>query len=191
MERGDLSVHAAAVEVDGKAILLAAPGRHGKTTLALAFHLQGYRVLSEDLACCRVRPSLELLPGPAMLRVRSDVYAGHAPPGTHVVRTQSDRVYLGLDDDRKGSSAPVPIVAVVFLRESPHDMAIGRVAPPAALADLWALNFRLPTSESRARSFQQLSWLAGEVPVWNLYRPLRLENLEPTVARIVTQIAGD
>ncbi len=191
MERGDLALHAAAVDVDGSAVLLAAPGRHGKTTLALAFHLQGYRVLSEDLACCRVRPSLELLPGPAILRVRSDVYAGHPPSGTHVVLTRSDRVYLGLDDDRKGSSAPVPIAAVVFLRESLHDTTIERVAPPVALADLWALSFRLRTSESQARSFQQLSRLAGEVPMWNLYRPLHMDNLEPTVARIVAQIDQD
>jgi hypothetical protein len=189
MARGDLSLHAAAVEVDGGAILLAAPGRYGKTTLALAFHRHGYRVLSEDLACCRVSPSLELLPGPAMLRVRPDVYAGHPPRGTHVVLTRPDRVYLALDDECKGGSAPVPIAAIVFLRESPDEFRIERAAPPVALADLWALSFRIRTAEGRTRSFQQLSRMAGKLPIWNVYRPLRLPNLDPTVAHIVERIA--
>lgn len=188
MHRGDLSLHAAAVEVGGRAVLLAAPGRYGKTTLALAFHLHGYRVLSEDLACCRVSPSLELLPGPALLRVRTDIYSGHAPAGTQVVLERPDRVYLALDDDRKGSSAPVPIAAIIFLRESPDGLRMERCAPSVALADLWALNFRLRTAAGRARSFRQLSQLAGVLPTWNLCRPLRLASLDATVARIVGQI---
>lgn len=122
------------------------------------------------------------MPGPALVRMRPDVYAG-PPPGTHVVAARSDRVYLGLDDDRKGESSPVPIRAIVFLREG-DDLKLERVAPSVAVADLWHLNFRLATSEFRARSFQQLSRIAGSVPCWNVYRPLRLSSLEPTVALI-------
>ena len=53
MDRGDFPLHAATVELDSGAVLFAAPSRYGKTTLALAFHRHGYRVLSEDLVCCR------------------------------------------------------------------------------------------------------------------------------------------
>jgi len=185
MHRGDIPLHAAAVEVDGGAVALAAPGRHGKTTLALAFHERGYRLLTEDLTCCRFSQGPELLPGPALLRIRPDVYDGHAPPGTHVVLARRDRVYLALDDDRRGSSAPVPIRAIVFLRESPDELRIERAAAWVALADLWSLSFRFPTSAGRARSFGQLARLAGAVPTWNLYRPLRRTSLDATVARIV------
>src|SRR5262245_27381602 len=41
---GDMALHASAVEVANKAVLFAAPGRFGKTTLAFAFHQRGYRV---------------------------------------------------------------------------------------------------------------------------------------------------
>jgi len=191
MHRGDLSLHAAAVEVGAGAVVLAAPGRYGKTTLALAFHRHGHRVLSEDLTCCRVTASPEVLPGPALLRVRADMYDGHAPQGTRVLMTRPDRVYLGLDDDRKGSSAPVPIKAIVFLRESAADMRLERVPAPQALADLWALSFRLQTDEGRARSFRQLTRLVGALPAWNLYRPLRQASLEATVARLAEQFAED
>ena len=68
--------------------------------------------------CCRSEPSCEVLPGPALVRVRTDVYDGESPEGTHVIVARPDRVFLGLNDDRKGSSAPVPIKAIVFLREA-------------------------------------------------------------------------
>lgn len=192
MRRGDLSLHAAAVEVDGGAVVLAGPGRYGKTTLALAFHRYGFRVLSEDLACCRPGPAPAILPGPALLRVRPDIYDGQgpAPSGTHVVLARPDRVYLGLDDDRKGGSGPVPIVAIVFLRESGGDLRMERAPAPVAIADMWALNFRFPTSEGRARSFQQLARLAGTLPAWNLFRPKQLTSLEATVAEIAHHARG-
>jgi len=175
MHRGDVPLHAAAVEVGGAGVLLAAPRRHGKTTLALAFHRLGYRVLCEDLACCRLGGPPALLPGPALLRIRPDVYDGHPPAGTHIALARDDRVYVALDDDRKGGSAPVPIKAIVFLRESADDLRLER----------------FPTDEARARSFHQLTRLANALPAWNLYRPVRLASLDATVARIVEELDRD
>jgi hypothetical protein len=195
MRRGDLSLHAAAVEVPAGAVVLAGPGRYGKTTLALAFHRHGFRVLSEDLTCCRAGGGAPpaILPGPALLRVRPDIYDGQGPPppGTHVVLARPDRVYLGFDEGRKGGSGPVPIAAVVFLRESAGEVRLERVPAPVAIADLWALNFRLPTSEGRARSFQHLTQLAAALPTWNLHRPMSLASLEETVAEVVRHAAGN
>ena len=88
--RGDFVIHAAAVEVDGSAILLAAPGRFGKTTLALAFHRQGYRLLTEDTACCGGSAAPVLFPGPTSVRLRPDMFGGQAPPGTSVVAVRND-----------------------------------------------------------------------------------------------------
>ena len=183
IDRGDFPLHAATVELRTGAVLLAAPSRYGKTTLALAFHRHGYRVLSEDLVCCRPGTSCEVLAGPALVRMRTDVYNGSPPRGMHVVVKRPDRIYLGLDDDHKGASAPVPIKAIVFLRQG-DELRIEPVSPAVAVADLWHLNFHLATNEFRARSFQQLTRLAGVVPSWNVYRPLRLANLDATVALI-------
>ena len=36
--QGDLSLHSAAIERNGRAVIVAAPGQHGKTTFALALH---------------------------------------------------------------------------------------------------------------------------------------------------------
>jgi hypothetical protein len=185
MQRGDFFLHAAAVEFDKGSLLFAAPGRHGKTTLAMAFHRQGYRVISEDSACCRLTPAPALLPGPAMMRIRPDVFDGRAPNGTRIAAVYDDRIYLVIDENRRGSDDPVPIQALVLLRESANGVHLERMPPHKALPDLWALSFRFPNDADRARCFKQLSGLAASIPVWNLYRPLRLDSLGPTVDRIV------
>jgi len=189
INRGDFPLHSATVELGSGAVLFAAPSRYGKSTLALAFHKHGYRVLSEDLVCCRPGAACEVLPGPALVRMRTDVYDGSPPRGTHSVVARPDRIYLGLDDDRKGTSAPVPIRAIVFLREA-EDLRMEPVAPSVAVADLWHLNFHLATNETRGRSFQQLTRLAGAVPCWNVHRPLRLASLEETVDLIAERFDG-
>jgi hypothetical protein len=189
MRRGDFFVHAAAAQVDERAILFAAPGRHGKTTLAMAFHQLGYRVLSEDSACCRLGPEPAILPGPALMRVRPDVFDGAAPAGTHIAAVYKDRVYLVIDEDRRGNDDPVPIQALILLRESENGIHLDRVPPHEALSDLWALTFHFPENVDRARCFSQLSGLAASVPIWNLYRPLRLDRLSDTVAQIVKHLS--
>jgi hypothetical protein len=188
MYRGDFFLHAAAVEVNGGAVLLAAPGRYGKTTLAMAFHLEGYRVLSEDTACCRLAASPVLLPGPALLRMRPDMFDGSAPAGTHVVESYDDRIFLAFDSDRRGNDDPVPIKAIVLLRESANEIHLDRVPAQKSLPDLWALGFRLPTDAARARSFVQLSGLVSNISIWNLYRPLRVSDLRKTVAKIIRSL---
>ena len=62
LERGDLSMHAAAVEVGGGAVVLAGPSRYGKTTLAAAFAAAGHRVLAEDMATCTLRDAASCIP---------------------------------------------------------------------------------------------------------------------------------
>ena len=185
MERGDFALHAAAVEVNGCAIILAAPGRFGKTTLAVGFHRQGYRLLTEDTACCSLAPEPFLFPGPTSIRLRPDIFDGQAPPGTTVVSIRNDRIHLGLNSDRIGDGQRVPIRAIVFLRESSGDTLLERVNPGKAIPDLWSLNFRFQNDAQLRRSFKQLTGLASATSVWNLHRPLHLASLDEVVLRVV------
>jgi hypothetical protein len=184
--RGDLPLHAAAVDVDGSALLLAAPGRYGKTTLAGAFVAAGHRLLSEDVACCRSQPTPSVLPGPAMLRIRRDMYERLEFPGTDVVAEDPDRVYLTIDESTRGDGSPVPIRGVVFLRRSEESWRMERLPREKAVPDLWALSLNLPTDESRADCFRGVTAIAARVPVWNLYRRLSVDQLPETVDRIVS-----
>jgi len=170
VRRGDVPLHGAAVEVDGRALLLCGPSRAGKTTLAAACLSAGHRVLTEDLGCCRLLPSPAVLPGPAMLRVRPDVYGRFRFPGTTVVGRDDERVHLALEGDLRGDGRPVPLQAIVFLRTS-DQLRSERIRPQEALRDLWALSLKLPEDEDRARCFHGLVQLTASVPIWNFYRP--------------------
>jgi hypothetical protein len=186
IRRGDLSLHAASVDVDGSAILLAAPGRFGKTTLASGFLNAGYRLLSEDVSCFRLLPEPQALPGPMLLRVRRDVYEQIELPGTYPVLSEPERVHLTADGSLRGDGSPVPIRAVVFLREGRGTTLMERVEPAQGLPDLWALSWKLPTDADRARCFRGTASLATSVPMWNLYRELRMDQLQEVVETIVS-----
>jgi hypothetical protein len=187
MTRGYVAVHAAAVDVDGSALLLAAPGRFGKTTLAAAFARQGYRLLAEDTTCYRPSSDPSVLPGLAMLRIRPDVHEHLVIPGATVVAEDPERVFVVLDESARGDSEPVPLRGVVFLRVWDRDeIMLERVASDRVIPDLWTLTFNLPDDRSRAECFQAVVGLATSVPIWNLYRRLSFEQLPAVIERIVS-----
>jgi hypothetical protein len=189
LARGDLPLHAAAVEVGGRAVLLAAPSRSGKTTLAAALSAAGHRLLAEDLCCVRVRDgAAELLPGPALLRVRVDMLGAAPLPPARRAAPDDDRLHLALEGDMRGSGAPVPVAAVVVLHTAGEEVELRRIEPAAALPDLFALSFHLPEPDARARCFEQLAALADAVLVHALSRPLRVEAL-PATMEAVTSLA--
>jgi len=177
--RGDLSLHAAAVEIGSGAVILAAPSKFGKSTLAFALQKAGHRMLSEDLICCRPSTS-EAIPGPALFRIRPDVFDGRLPKGLFIVSRRRDRVIVAFDEATRGSGRPLPIRGIVFLREGPQ-LGIESVPRPTALKDLWRLSFRTGTEDARADSFRQLTQLASTVPCWNLNRPLLLDSMSSVV----------
>jgi len=186
--RGDLPLHAAAVEVGGKALLIAAPGVFGKTTLAAAFARAGHRVLAEDLSCLRLVDGAAIIPGPAMLRLRRDVAEEiELPPGT-VVLDEPLRVHLALEHATRGDCLPVPVRAVVVLKPGKDEIRLDPVPAAEGIRDLLALSFRLPSDEAHRRAFEGVASLVRRVPVWELSRPDGLALLPEVVDKIVTNV---
>ena len=184
LARGDLPLHAAAIEIDGEAVLLAAPGTFGKTTLAAGCARLGYRLLAEDLTCLRLLSPAEVIPGPAMLRVRRDVAEQLEMPFAERLEAGDDRLHLALDADRRGDGAPVPIRAVVFLHSRPDALELVRAEQGQAVRDLFALSFRLPGTDEASRAFTGVADLVARIRAWNLFYPRRLQDLDRTVEKI-------
>lgn len=183
--RGDIPLHASAIEIDGAAVILAAPGNFGKTTLAAGFHRAGFRVLSEDLTCLRRSPEPAAIPGPAMIRLRRDVADRLDLPEAELIVESSKRACYAFDPKRRGDSAPVPIRAALVLLPSADGIRLERAPAADAVRDLWAVSGMLPTDEDLSRRFEAVADLASTVPVYNLYRPPSFEALEGTVERVV------
>jgi hypothetical protein len=188
LRSGQLPLHAAAVVVDGQAVLLAAPGRHGKTTLAAAFHQAGFHLLSEDVSRVTAdHPEPSVYPGAAMLRLRHDVQAVLGDlPGTEVVLEDADRVHLRLRGARRGGGVPVPVAAVVMLHVGEDSPRLEQIDAIEATRDLWALSFKLPSASDRQRTFLAAGSFAAAVPAWKLTRPLTIAALPEVIDRIVT-----
>ncbi len=185
LARGDTTLHAAAVQVDDYAILLAAPGRHGKTSLSASFVAQGHRLLTEDLSCLRISSSgAELIPGPTGLRIRPDMTDLVPLPGYEEVGRYDDRVVLN-PVGGVGDCTPVRVGAIIFLSEFGHRSELAPVAPGDAVRDLWFLSFHLPNDADRARKFQALVDLAAAVPVLRFVRPHDRTKLKENVDFII------
>lgn len=187
LARGDLPLHAAAVESDG-AILLAAPSGFGKTMLSAFMVANGLRLLAEDLSCIRLGPEPSVVPGPAMLRLRRGLAERLELSHTHELSSRDDRVHLALDGALRGDCRPVAIRAVVLLHEDDDGVSLERVPREAAVRDLWSLSFRIPRDADRERCFRGVAELAESVPIWSLRYPRRLDVLAQAAGRVLTGV---
>jgi hypothetical protein len=181
---GDLLLHAAAVEVSGRALLLTGSGRAGKTTMAAALHNAGHRLLSDDA----IRISFEsgqpqALPGPALLRLRHDV-AGQLPvKEMQALMSTTEKVFLCPEPDRRGTGDPIPVAAVVSL-DWAEDVRMTPSPLEESLALLWPRAFYLPSEESRSSVFHGLMNLLEGVPTYRLLRPPDFAQLERVISQL-------
>jgi hypothetical protein len=185
--RGGLVLHASAVEVGGRAVLFAAPGGHGKTTLAATMAARGHRLLSEDLIRCAVGDPV-VFPGPAMLKLRHDVAGWLELPGSQVA-SDPQKIHLALSAQSRGSGEAVPLAAVFFLHQA-VEISLDRRDPVPALNDLWSISLNIPNTPGRAACFQQIADLASVVPIFDLRRPLTADTLDAVVERVLDVCAA-
>jgi hypothetical protein len=188
LERGDVPLHAAAVEINGGAVVLAAPGTHGKSTLSAAFSEAGFRLLSEDVVCLRSTGVPTVLPGPATFRLRPDVVDQLVVQSAERVAGSPDRPRFSLRSDARGDGGAVPLRAILLLRDSEEPPMVEPLTVQDAIPDLWALSLRL-SNDDGARCFRALVESASGVPVFNLRRRLRIDDLPATVACVVDAVS--
>ena len=185
--RGDLSFHAAAVDVGGAALIIGAPTQSGKTTLAAAFWREGHRVLSEDLACVRMGPEPVVIPGPTMLRLRPDMAEQMGVASMPDVISGRGRFRIVQDDDGLSGADPVPVRAVIMLVGESDHVSMTAMPSVEAIPHLWELVFRMPEHFDSAQCFADVADLAGRVPVWALRRPMTVESLPGVVAALASR----
>jgi len=177
--RGDLALHAAAVESDGRAIVFCGPSLRGKSTLAQALGEAGCRVLGEDGIAIELGEA-----GPV------------AHPGARGVRMRGpgggqQRPVL-VEDPGAGEPGPSPVAAVVLLGERGPEFAIEPLVPARALALLTPHLIHSGGRGSIAAAFQRLASLLGAVPALQISLPDDLGALPETCQRFLdsTRIRG-
>ena len=187
---GDVSIHGAAVELSGGAVLLAGPSQYGKTTLAAAFAAAGHRLLSEDSSRCGTAGGPHLFPGPAVARLRPDVAEAVTIPGAQLTEADADRRPLLIAPEERGDAGAVPLRSIVLLRESTGAVELRPYDPRAAARDLLALTFVPPEREAVVAAFERLVDLVAEVEVLELHRPKRRDTIPDVVSLLERHVAS-
>ncbi|QXD15850.1 hypothetical protein GQ464_002560 [Rhodocaloribacter litoris] len=195
-------LHANAVAVNGRAILLAGHTGAGKSSTTVMLARMGCPVVTDDIAALvEETGGLHVLPGLPRLRLRADLVARYwTPAALEPVwpgrETLPDKRFLSLD--RAGLAAamhPLPIAAVYLLGPRDPGRTLPRVVPLHAATGLLAL---LPHTYARwaldqageAREFAVLGRLAASVPVRQLERPDGLDTLTATCELLLQDAAG-
>ncbi|MDR3514467.1 MAG: serine kinase [Azospirillaceae bacterium] len=174
-QRGDLALHASCVVIGDRALVIAGPAGRGKSTLAALLAAQGFPVLTDDI--CRVCFSdarTWTVPGSSRLRLWPDGarMSGHSPEALAPGRSGHPKRLLVLPAMPPGL---VPLGAVVRLQtdnrlEGP---CLTRVSGMATLRQSDEILYRARLGRRlgrRAGLFQDLTRLAGLVPIFSLTR---------------------
>jgi hypothetical protein len=174
--RGDLVLHASAVEAGGRAVLFCGPTQRGKSTLARALGEAGRRLLGEDGIAIDLgdRESVAF-PGARGVRVRSRDGNGQA-------RTDL------LPDPGSGEPGPCPVGAVVLLEERGAELAVEPLEPARALALLTPNLVHSGGRGAIGAAFANLATLLSSTPAFTASLPDDLGELAASVERLLDAI---
>ena len=118
-------IHAAALEFDGKVILLVAPSGQGKSTTAWGLLHHGFRYLSDELAPVDL-PTLGIYPYAHALCLKNEPPRPYPLP-SRVLRTCRTVHVPATSLPSETFMAPAPIAAIIFLEYSPDEESTVRL----------------------------------------------------------------
>jgi hypothetical protein len=128
-QRGQIVLHASAVQVDGRAVLFCGASGAGKSTLAAAFAQRGYALVTDDLCSVSLNAhsGVSVHPDGRLLKLWA-----HAVERLDLGQTRGERVRPQLQkyyvEPKHALTEPLPLGAVYVLREArlPHTPGIER-----------------------------------------------------------------
>lgn len=177
--RGDLVLHASAVEVGGRAAIFCGPTQRGKSTLARALGESGLRLLGEDGIAIELGDRGAMaFPGARGVRVRSRDKDG---------RPRTDL----LPDPGSGEPEPCPVGAVVLLAERGERLTVDPLEPARALALLTPNLVHSGSRSAIGAAFANLATLLGSTPAFAASLPDDLSALPISVEGLLDSIDLD
>lgn len=192
-QRGVMPIHATAVEVDGRAVLLAGASGAGKSTLAAAFLRRGHRILSDDVAPLDaggwVLPSLQRI----RLWRDSANQADWPVEELETCRTELQKYSRPLPD--AGADKPLRPSALFHLSrpdKGEPETTIERLRGGQAVMSMRQQIYRwrsLVGLVTHARALARVGTAAQLIPRhFILKRPVRYDELDATVDAIIRAV---
>ncbi len=190
-QRGLVPLHASAVDIDGRALLISGASGAGKSTLAAAFSARGYRLLSDDLCALQLVEGqpLRILSAFPRVKLWDDSARQLQVPTGDLDRTREglEKYNLPLPEDSFQPDA-LPPAHIVFLKtgRGAEQPPLRRLVGIAAvgrhdLVHRWKLGTALGY---QALIFKAMTRLADAIPMVEITRSENLTDLPALVDRI-------
>lgn len=174
--KGTTSLHGSSICVEEKAVVFIGGGGAGKSTIAAAFALRGFPVMTEDVSPLLPQSdSFHIVPGYPLVRLwpsSAEILFG-SPSALPLLTPNWDKRYLQLDTDRGDFVNEARQLGAVYVM-APRSVGAGpmieelsaREAILALITNTYA-NLLLDT-QMRASEFEVLGRVARSVPIRRL-----------------------
>lgn len=186
--RGDLCLHASAVEVNGTALALIAPKGTGKSTLALALVAAGAKLLTDDMLRIDLRAGAQVSPGVQRLRLHPDSAAAASAADIRFEHGNGGkRLSVGIRAHAHRAGT-VPLRAVYLLQPVGSGARTRRVRMDGARATMALLRNTMLgplLGPGHRNTLQQAVALARSLPVYTLDVPRTYDQLWSCAARVL------
>jgi hypothetical protein len=186
--RGKLTLHAASVGLDSRAVAFAGPSGAGKSTIAAAVCKRGHAALLADdtVALEQVRDGFEVLPTEArhFLHEDSARYLGLCAEEGEKTENIADRV---------GSCATgLHAIMIMALDDKAPEPALRRLVGREAFVSVATQLFRFVLDEPEVdlRDFDLVSKLVHAVPIYKVTRTAFLSDLDLSVKLVLKQFGS-
>jgi hypothetical protein len=179
------SLHASAVAVDGRAIVLIGDSGYGKSTLTAALLRAGARLLTDDLLVLREKEAAyDVAPGAFRLKLDPGTARELGLGWSGVPMADGSGKYVYLLDPALCVADPLPLHRIMLLQPHAHAPRREEVATADATRELLAATFNpLHTQPTRlARLLHNAQKIARHTRVERLHVPRDLKQLDEVVA---------
>jgi hypothetical protein len=188
-QRGLLVLHASAVSIDGGVIAFLGVSGQGKSSTAAAFHAQGYRILTDDVAPVTLEPEpATITQGFPQPKLGPETAGALGYDFDTLLTIHASEEKRGYRFSQDFPVSPLPIHALYVLEDG-ETFKIDRINPREAMIEL--TRHSRPTTLFHAPDaihFQQCALLANRSGIYRLQRPRNLALLPELVSLVVDHV---
>lgn len=191
-QRGMLVLHASSIAINGSAVAFMGSSGWGKSTLAQAFHAQGYAILTDDVMGIEMKTAHPIVwPGFPQIKLWPEAAAstGHVPESLPLLHPYTEKRSHYLTGGF--CQTPLPLKRIYVLAVG-TDHEITKLQPQVAFAELVRHSrgvISLTSPDYVNSHLHQCASIVKHVPIYRFQRQLSLAALPELVQLVEGDIA--
>jgi hypothetical protein len=175
-QRGLLPIHGSSIAHNGRAYIFSGISTSGKSSLAAAFALKGYKVLADDISVVKKDKNgiFMVHPGIPHIKIWNDVQSVlNFPEVTERVRPQLEKYFLSHQIEFYNEPLPIAAICVLNIKRD-KGFEYSKITGVDKFNSLRNNTFRIRILDSIGQTqahFQTISQLANSIDLYSICRP--------------------